>query len=209
MGSERQIKPVKDNTDKQRTYREHKGRYKRAMENEFYFEALLIDYALLEDRLRAIIYHMGFLKDRTAFRIWKKKHACLQEIISLYQDTTDSCQISIRDISGKIKIIRNILLWAANSEDNYQQDRHLSTLKSRCQELDVDTLLLSLNQLHEWCAYRNEVIHGLMNKNLESLSGGLKSKVEEGMLLASFFDNQEKHLKKGNKIRKSANLQMN
>lgn len=43
MESERQIKPVKDNIDKQRTYREHKGRYKRAMENEFYFEALLID----------------------------------------------------------------------------------------------------------------------------------------------------------------------
>ena len=107
MESERQIKPVKNNIDKQRTYREHKGRYKRAMENEFYFEALLIDYALLEDRLRAIIYHMGFLKDRTAFRIWTKKHACLQEIISLYQDPTDSCQISIRDISGKIKIIRS------------------------------------------------------------------------------------------------------
>lgn len=163
----------------------------------------------MEDRLRAIIYHIGFLKDRTAFRIWTKKHACLQEIISLYQDTTDSCQISIRDISEKIKIIRNVLLWAANSEDNYQQDRYLSTLKSRCQELDVDALLLSLNKLHEWCAYRNEVIHGLMNKNLESLSGGLKFKVEEGMLLANFFDNQEKHLKKGNKIRKSANLQMN
>ena len=83
--AKRKIQPVTDNLDKQRTYREHKGRYKRAMENEFFFEALLIDYALLEDRLRSMIYHMGFLKDRTAYRVWKKKSLCLQEIISCKQ----------------------------------------------------------------------------------------------------------------------------
>ena len=65
----RMIKPVIDNADKQRTYREHKARYKKAMENEFYFEALLIDYALMEDRLRSMIYHMGFLRDRSCFKI--------------------------------------------------------------------------------------------------------------------------------------------
>ena len=34
--AKRKIQPVTDNLDKQRTYREHKGRYKRAMENEFF-----------------------------------------------------------------------------------------------------------------------------------------------------------------------------
>lgn len=45
-------------------------------------------------------------------------------------------------------------------------------------------------------------------KNLDSLSMELKAHAEKGMQLANFFDSQEKLLKRGNKIRKSANLQM-
>ena len=209
MSNQRKIKPVTDNMDKQRTYREHKGRYKRAMENEFFFEALLIDYALLEDRLRSILYHMGFLKDRTAFKIWKKKAPYLQEIISLYKDKDETSQLGITSISGKTKIVRCVLKWAAFTEGGYQQDKHLSALKSQCEGLDIGGLLSALDELQDWCAYRNEVIHGLMNKNLESLSDELKVYAETGMQLASFLDNQEKLLKKGNKIRKNANLQMN
>ena len=208
MGGERKIKPVTDNLDKQRTYREHKGRYKRAMENEFFFEALLIDYALLEDRLRSMIYHMGFLKDRTAYKVWKKKSLCLQEIISCYKSESENCQLGISNISGKAKIVRCVLEWAAYTEGGYQQDKHLSALKSQCEGLDIGGLLSALDELQDWCAYRNEVIHGLMNKNLDSLSMELKAHAEKGMQLANFFDSQEKLLKRGNKIRKSANLQM-
>lgn len=209
MRSQRKIKPVTDNVDKQRTYREHKGRYKRAMENEFFFEALLIDYALLEDRLRSMLYHMGFLKDRTSFKIWKKKVPCLREIVSAYKDKDETSQLGIINISGKAKIVRCVLKWAAYTEGGYQQDKHLSALKSQCEGLDIGGLLSTLDELKDWCAYRDEVIHGLMNKNLESLSDELKVHAETGMQLAVFLDNQVKLLKKGNKIRKSANLQMN
>ena len=208
MSSIRKIKPVIDNQDKQRTYREHKGRYKRAMENEFYFEALLIDYALLEDRLRSMIYHMGFLKDRVAYKIKNTKSSYLQEIISTYKDKHENSQLGITNISGKIKIIRCILKWVAYTEEGYPQDKHMTVLKSQCEGLDIDGLLCAFEDLKEWCEYRNEIIHALMNKNLESLSDELKIRAEEGMRLANFFDNQVKLLKKGNKIRKSANLQM-
>lgn len=209
MRNQRIIKPVTDNMDKQRTYRAHKGRFRRAMENEFFFEALLIDYALLEDRLRSIIYHMGFLKDRAAFRIWKKKAPALRQIVSTYKDNDETVQLGITNISGKAKVVRCVLKWAAYTEGGYQQDKHLLALKSQCEVLDIDGLLCVLDELQNWCAYRNEVIHALMNKNLESLSDELKVYAEVGMQLANFLDNQEKLLKKGNKIRKSANLQMN
>ena len=127
------IKPVIDNLDKQRTYREHKGRYKRAMENEFFFEALLIDYALLEDRLRSMIYHMGFLQNRKAHKIWKKKYSCLQEIVSMYKEDKENCQLGISNISGKAKIVRCILKWAAYTEGDFKEDPHLYTLKSQCE----------------------------------------------------------------------------
>ena len=47
-----------------------------------------------------------------------------------------------------------------------------------------------------------------MDKNLDSLSMEVKAHAEAGMQLANYFDSQEKLLKKGNRIRKSANLQM-
>ena len=209
MGNQRRIKPVTDNFDKQRTYRAQIGRYKRAMENEFFFEALLIDYALLEDRLRSMIYHMGFLTDRTAHRIWKKKSACLREIVSLYKDDRENLQLGITNISGKAKIISCVLKWAAYTDGGYKQDNHLTTLKSQCEGLDIAGFIRALDELNVWCAYRNEVIHGLMNKNLESLSEELKMHAETGMKLAAFFDSQVKVLKRGNKVRKSANLKVN
>lgn len=46
---EKMIDAVKNNAEKQVTYREQLGKYKRALNNEFYFEAMLIVYALLED----------------------------------------------------------------------------------------------------------------------------------------------------------------
>lgn len=54
------------------------------------FEALLIDYALLEDRLRAMLYHMGFLTDRFALKIWKKKSADLREIVAAYKESHET-----------------------------------------------------------------------------------------------------------------------
>ena len=74
--------------------------------------------------------------------------------------------------------------------------------------MDIDGLLIAFEKLNEWRDYRNEVIHALMNKNIDSLSVELKQRAEEGMTLATFFDNQEKTLKRGNIIRKSAGLQM-
>lgn len=209
MAAERKIKPVIDNFDKQRTYRMHKGRYKRAMENEFFFEALLIDYALMEDRLRSMIYHMGFLKNRTCYQIWKQKNVCLREIVAKYKNKKEDCRLSIKNISGKMKIVRCVLKWAAYAEEDCRNDRHLSALKSQCERLDIVGLLDALDELHEWCDYRNEVIHALMNKNLESLSEELKEHAEKGMRLADILDKQERIIKKGDRIRKSANLQMN
>ena len=61
-GIEKQIAAVKDNTEKQEAYRKQLGRYRRALNNEFYFEAMLIVYAMIEDRLRSFLYYIGALR---------------------------------------------------------------------------------------------------------------------------------------------------
>ena len=79
--SQRKIAPVKDNKDKQRTYAREKARYCSAMKYGFYLEAMLIDYALLEDRLRSVLYHIGFLPNRRSTSVWKKARPYFTEIV--------------------------------------------------------------------------------------------------------------------------------
>lgn len=65
---------------------------------------------------------------------------------------------------------------------------------------------MTLDEISEWCDYRNEVIHALLNKNTNSLDERLELQAEKGMELARFLDDQVKGVKKYNRIRKSINL---
>ena len=204
--SERKIASVKDNKDKQRTYAKQKARYCSAMKYGFYLEAMMIDYALLEDRLRSVLYHIGFLPNRRSTSVWKKARPYFTEIVKQYKTEKENDALGITNISSKIKIVRSILLWVANTEGGYQDNKHLVLLKSRFEELDIDAFLCTIKEIEEWCSYRNEIVHALMNKNLESIELELKEKAEAGMRLANYIDSQERMIKKGNKIRKGINL---
>ena len=48
-----------DNQQKYENYRVQMGRLKSALRNHFYLEAIFIEYAIMEDRLEAILRHAG------------------------------------------------------------------------------------------------------------------------------------------------------
>ena len=203
----RLIQPVSDNKDKQKTYAENMAKYKRAMAGEFYFEAMLIDYAMLEDRLRSFLYHIGLLKSRDSY---KADNAVviskLRPIIAEYKGKDESGSVGIANISGKMKIVRCTLLWVANTEGT-SGDPYLTTLKGQYEgTLDIEDVLDKLKEIVKWCAYRNEVIHALLNKNTGSLMQDLPQQARLGMELARFVDDQVKRLKKGNVIRRKLKL---
>ena len=203
----RRIKPVSDNTDKQNSYREYLRRYNKAMQEGFYLEAILIDYAIIEDRLRSFIYHLGLLNTKDSYKAdGTKAKKCLKGIISDYKLNGENDHFNINSITGKIKIIRCTLLWAEQESFN-SDDRYLKILRDQYDRyLDVDGLLDTLSEIDDWRDYRNEVIHSLFNKNTYSLNEEISVQAERGMQLARFVDNQVKCLKKGNRIRKSINL---
>lgn len=203
---ERMIKPVKDNLEKQRTYAREKARYRLAMKYGFYLEAMMIDYALLEDRFRSVLYHIGFLPSRRAMSVWKKARPYFADIIKQYKTEIETDALGITNISDKIKIVRSVLLWTANTEGDYQDNKHLTLIKSCFEGLDSDAFLCTIKQIEDWCRYRNEIVHALMNKNLESIESELKTYAEAGMQLANYIDARERIIKKGNKIRKGMNL---
>lgn len=200
----RLIQPVKNNIEKQNTYAENIRRYNRAMGEGFYFEALLIDYAMIEDRLRSFIYHIGGLKTRDDHKITKgPAKNKLSEIVERYKNDKDSKGLGISSLSGKMKIVRATLIWSAEAEST-PDDKYLRTLKSQYEgQLDIGGMLDTLKEIREWCDYRNEVIHALMNKSTESVDEKLPDQAIKGMELARYLDSQVKCLKEGNRIRRS------
>ena len=204
----RKIGVVNDNMDKRYTYAEHKGRYNRAMKYEFYFEALLIDYALMEDRLKSFLYHAGVIQARTSFKIDcnKPNKKALKWIYCNYRKKDDVNLPQIKNISGKMDIIRAIFEWTSTATEIPDNNRYLKVLKNQCESVDIGEMLDTLDQIKDWCDYRNEIVHALMNKNIDSLNVELCDKAIEGMLIANRLDTYVRDMKKGNKVRISANM---
>lgn len=202
MSNQRKIQPVKDMKDKQYTYRTMLSRYNAAMKYGFYLEALLIDYALMEDRLRSFIYHIGGLKDHNAYKIHKLIGRYLLPIVRTYDPNGN---LGISNISGKKRIVRALVKWEETPRDP-AEDRYLRTLRSGLEELDIDGLLQTLNDIDEWCDYRNECIHAVMNKNIDSLDSEIEARAAQGMQYARFLDTQVTTIKSRNAIRRAAGL---
>lgn len=203
--SKRMIKPVESNIEKSLTYRQMKGRYSKAMSEQFYFEAMLIDYATIEDRLRSFIYHIGGLNTRNSLKLDNAKYS-KTFLIDLYNQYTgrNNKGLNLSNISTKYNLIRAVLNWVATTEGTggkYQQK-----LKFVCESLDIQDVFDCFDELEKWCGYRNEIIHGLMNKNMNSLYSELAEKAEEGMKLAIRIGSYVSVVKKGHIVRNSINL---
>lgn len=202
-----QIAPVLDNWDKYLTYRQWCGRYKKAMGEGFYFEAMLIDYALMEDALCSYLYHIGVIAERNSKRACKKANP-LRGLIATYlpKEKTD---LGISTISGKMKIVRATLLWHLDDTKAVPDDPYLKVLnKQHSERIDAVGFLDLLKRVDAWRDYRNEVMHALMNKNLAALDEHLAEKCEEGMALARELQAQVKRVKYRNRIRRSLKLKV-
>ena len=207
---QRKIQPVADNTDKQRTYAENLKKYNVAMEHGFYFEAMLIVYAVMEDRLRSYLYHLGALKTRKSSEIdFSDAKDSLKKVVEEYKNEKESAGLGIGSISGKRKIIRCLLEWVANTAYTPEKNSYLGIVKNHLEgAADIGGILDCLNDIKEWCDYRNEVIHSLLNKNIDSLNEELAEQVMKGMKLARYLDSQVTSLKKRNVIRNKLKLPM-
>ena len=125
----------------------------------------------------------------------------MQDIVTIYQKDS---KISMKNITGKMKTIKSMLMWSTECEN--VEDRYLLLLKSALETIDIGAMLETLDSLEGWLKYRNEVIHASMNKDIDSLFSDLPEKIEEGMRCARLIDNQASILRKKSLIRKKMNL---
>lgn len=83
---------------------------------------------------------------------------------------------SINQISGKRKIIEATLTWAENGYHNADKSKYLCAIrKVYTDKLDIKEVRVKFINMNEWCSYRNEVIHALMNKIPKALTQGLQT----------------------------------
>lgn len=176
------IKRAKSNKAKMQTYAELLGKYKESIDNGYYGEAELIVYAYLEDRFKSFLYYIEAIDSKND-----------RSINSNMQRLFGSEQI-IDNITAKMEVIETSIKkcgklkgedeYAAFLDKVYKYAFNKSEFKS------------SLKAIRNWCKYRNELIHGLFNKDLEDLHSGYRAHVEDGYQLARQLDNYVEQLKR-------------
>ena len=193
------IKNSENNTEKYATYRAMTGRHKLAMKHGFYLEAMLIDYAMLEDRLTSFIWYAGVIKNTNSRSLGGRANKqVLNEIFG------EENLPNFRNISGKIDAVRTLISFAFKPCD--KEDKYAKLLHEALNTIDLDELSQALDGVDKWREYRNEVIHAAMKKNIISLYEDLEKNAGLGMEYARVIDNAVRRLKKRPAIRRSVRM---
>jgi len=204
------IKTAANGKEKQTSYVMTKVNYRRAIRGGFYGEALLIDYAIIEDRLKSFLYYSGGMIEKNNPNVEIDNPF----FIDAYNLTSDrdkngkeTGRIVVRDISRKIWVITKMLKRIEMSCD---EDEYLRRMKKALgSETEIKDFRGSLNSFEKkWIPKRNEVIHGLLNKNAEDLYSKYKDICEDGMKFADYFDNTIRRFKERADIRKFLGLKV-
>lgn len=205
---ERKITPIANNMEKWDTYRKILARYKLAVNQHFYFEAVMISYAMLEDRLIAFLYHSGAIANRDV----KPQvgsgttKGYIKEMVEAQSCKSKKVSLGITNISGKIKVTKAMLSYAEKGVK--ANNRYCDTLLSVYSEkINIAEFKEKLSEIIEWCKYRNELVHAMLNKNVLSMDEELSCHAQKGLEYARYIDACVDSIKYGNKIRKAANLQ--
>lgn len=165
-----QIKPVRNNKAKGKTYTALINKYNEAMNNGYFGEAELIVYAFIEDRLRSFLYYFGALKPNN-------KQYISEEMSAIYGN-----KINVNNMSTKINMI-NTLFKACGNKAN-QNDFINDARKIIKYALKPGEVKKTLRKIEKWSSYRNEIVHAMFNKDIDELRIGYEEHVKEGYILA-------------------------
>ena len=188
---QRQIQPVESRSEKRRTYQEQVKRYNTAIREGFYLEAIMIDYACMEDRLKYMLFYLGLITNESDYQITGNslRVQSFREILHEYVSPKE--KLSISSISAKRAIVQGVFCMANADENPANGNSFKSILWKALHDQEHITEILSiLKEMEGWCDYRNEVVHALLNKNTDSLYAQLEHQAAAGFKLFRRLDNQ-------------------
>ncbi|MDE7094719.1 MAG: hypothetical protein K2O52_07390 [Oscillospiraceae bacterium] len=212
--------------EKQKAYRVEYSRYKKALAQEFYLEGLVIGYAIIEDRLVSFLHYCGIVsRNRNKLAINKSIYPFIRILLNKSEDAS----IKVKDIRVKMNIVQALLELTPESAQQIENDTetiinrqnigkkrkkriltgYMVALQKKMDTLNRPELLSFLNdQLEPWRINRNNIVHALLSKRVESVTDVKKELSEMGYELTRVLDNNlVKPTKKGTDIRKKFNIQ--
>ena len=199
------IAPITSNMEKKTAYEIQMVRFKRAKAGGFHLEAIFILYALIEDRLSAFLFHAG-ITNATREKITRngKVRPQLDSALAVL----NTRQASIRNVSAKIKLVKELMEWSTDYLVNEPTLNYLDALyKQINRTAGRDQMIETLTRIEGWCTYRNELVHALLNKKVEDQEKILQDLVYEGEACNRSLQNFVKSFKNRNTLRKSFNIQ--
>ncbi len=186
---------VKNNMEKYNSYREQTGKFKKAMSLEFYYEAIFISYAIMEDRLISFLDHIGLVTSKNA-KLSKRTSPYVRYMLNVKN-------VNIKNISTKIDIIKHIINLTPEEseklEERFLQEKGTTKMKGYITELslflsekiDSNEIKVKLEELNEWIDKRNRLIHGLLNKRTDDyFTEEVRIIAENSEDIWRFFDSQ-------------------
>jgi hypothetical protein len=186
-------------------YQKQMERYKRAKSGGFHLEAIFILYALIEDRLSAFLFHAGI---SNASREKITKNGKVRPHFNSILKVVNAKQPGIRNVSAKIKLIKELLTWSTEYSIN---EPALTYLDALCKQINrtkgKEEMTDILTRIEEWCACRNELVHALLNKKVENQEETLQALVQEGEDCNRSLQNFVKSFKNRNTLRRTFNIQ--
>lgn len=196
---EEELLRYRDGKGKQRSHTYLYGKYNRAIKNGFYFEAMMISYNLVEDRLIAMLHYAGVIsRDADKLAVTKRAKPAVRHLLNKGSNS----YINVKNISVKLAILKAV---AQSSQD---EDPYIIAVKEQIDNTVTAEVLIDLaDRCTKWKEFRNKFVHGLANKNPDDVENHAQEVAETGYKLARELDNAVGKFSKRNRIRKIFRIQ--
>ena len=203
---------VKNNMEKYNSYTVLTNKYKEAMKHGFYYEAIFISYAMMEDRL------MSFLDKAGIVTLKNGKIAKCTAQYARY--LLNKKHITIRNITIKIALTQKLMEMsyeqAEELEKRYAEEMKTDKMKGYLldlymdidEKIDHEGVTEHFAKMRIWLDKRNKLIHGLANKRADNyFNDEVQTVAENSEKLWRFIDdNLVKKMKKST-LRKKYKIQ--
>lgn len=216
------MQTIQTGKEKQLVYTQEHRRLKKALQDEFYLEAIAIGYAIIEDRMVAFFHHAGIVsRQNETLAINRPIYPYMRELMKLDKDAS----IRIKDISVKMDLIWRLLSLtedkavqidndvsvAADSRKKkaaLRKDYMVSLQRQIDKTIDREKVRGILDRLEPWRKERNQLINALLSKAATSSKAARKECAYTGQDLARGIDDTlVKPFKKNNRLRRQHNIQ--
>lgn len=218
------MEQVTSGEEKQEAYRKWLGKFKKAESEGYYFECILIIYAMIEDRITSFLHYCGIVTEgESGLGICRP----VKPYLDILTEKHGAKQTSVKNIRSKIEIAKAVLSMSAEEAEEIDKDieetngkgnagrkrvrvlnTYMEDLYNKAEKVNRDDIIATLGELEAWSEERNKIIHALLNQKVDDMYEEAGELAQRGKNIARKLDDDlVKKVKRGTDLRKKYNIQ--